>query len=33
MVFHRSRTAGEEDVKRMTDYVTPATQAAGGEVE
>jgi molybdopterin-containing oxidoreductase family membrane subunit len=31
MVFHRKRTAGEEDLARMTDYAKPATQTTGGE--
>lgn len=31
MVFHRQRSAGEEDVSRMTDHAQPATQTAGAE--
>ncbi len=31
MVFHRKRSAGEEDVSRMTDHAQLATEAAGGE--
>lgn len=32
MVFHRKRSAGEEDLERMTDHAKPATQTTtGGE--
>ncbi len=31
MVFHRKRSLGEEDLARMTDHATPATQTTGGE--
>ena len=31
MVFHRKRSAGEEDLIRMTDHAKPATQTTGGE--
>ena len=31
MVFHRKRSAGEEDLARMTDHTDPATETSGGE--
>ena len=31
MVFHRKRSAGEEDLARMTDHAKPVTQTTGGE--
>jgi len=31
MVYHRSRSTGQEDVIRMTEHAKPATQTTGGE--
>ena len=31
MVFHRKRSAGEEDLARITDHSKPVTQTTGGE--